>query len=65
MLRIGWCLKAMNSKMTVGGDVGKVRSGAKSRILMSDPAVVFEKGEVLWGANVKASSDGDCAFPAT
>jgi len=32
--------------MTVGGDVGKVRSDARSRILMWDPAVVFEE-EVL------------------
>jgi hypothetical protein len=33
--------------MTAGGDVGEVRNGARSRIFMWDPAVVFEEWEVL------------------
>jgi hypothetical protein len=51
--------------MMVGGDVGKVRHGARSRILMWVPAVVFKEGELLCRANVKAGSDGDCTFLAT
>jgi len=46
MLLIGCRFDAVNSEMTVGGDVGEARSGARSRILMWVPAAIFEE-EVL------------------
>ena len=55
----------MNLEMMAEPDVGKVRSGARSRILMWDPAVVFEEREMLRGAGVKAGSDRDFASPTT
>jgi hypothetical protein len=43
MVRIGWDPNAVNSEMTVGGDVGEVRNNARCRILMWDPAAVFDE----------------------